>query len=177
MKRWLRSLRRDTSGVTTVELMVALPLMLSIVSFTMDLGLLMVRNVVLERAVDISIRDIRLGNAPADDYDGLRQKICENAIIIPECSTRLKMQLNAMSPYVWEDPGKVPDCESLKSVTVTAPRVFDAAARNQLVFFRACAVLDPVMPGWGMGDLLTQASDGTRNRFYQVVAATTFTKE
>lgn len=173
----LNRLRKDEDAVSTVETVVMLPFILVLCSYTMDLGMLLTRNVMLERAVDVGTRDIRLGLMAVDDYDGLRKRICDEAIIIPECESRLKMQLNAMSPYLWEDPGKVPDCESLKTVTVTEPREFDAATRNQMVFFRACAVLEPVMPGWGLSDSLLSSSDGGTNRFYQVVATTTFTKE
>lgn len=177
LKKRIQRLRDDQDASSVMELMMVTPLILVLSGFTMDLGMLMTRNVMLERAVDVGTRDIRLGLMDNTDYDGLRRRICQEAVIIPECETRLKMQLNAMSPYSWENPGKVPDCEDLRQVTVTEPREFDAASRNQLVFFRACAVLEPVMPGWGLGDNLLQSSDGKKNRFYQVVATTTFTKE
>lgn len=177
MRRLFGKFRRDEKGVTTVEFLVALPLLLTVVAYTMDLGLLMVRNAILEQAVDLSVRDIRLGLAAANDYEGLRDRICQNAPIVQNCDSQLKVQLNAMSPYAWNDPGRVPDCASLKTITSTGTPVFDTANRNQLVVLRACAVVDPIMPGWGLGDLLTRASDGSRNRFYQVVASTTFTKE
>lgn len=177
VKNALLRLRKGEEASTTIELMFVMPLLITLTGFSMDLGMLLTNNVMLERAVDVGARDIRLGLMANNDYDGLRKRICDEAIILPKCETRLKLQLNAMSPYVWENPGRIPDCEDLKTVTVTEPKAFDAANRNQLVFLRACAVLEPIMPGWGLGEALLKAADGSKNRFYQVVATTTFTKE
>lgn len=170
----LRRLRADTDGSQTVALAVIAPLLLTLCGFVMDVGLLMVRNVMLERAVDVRVRDIRLGKTSATDYDNLRKQICAEASIIPECETRLKLQLTAMYANSWQDPGALPDCESLKTVTYTPPREFDTATSNQLVVLRACAVVEPVMPGWGLGEVLLTSEN---NRFYQVSAATSYTQE
>lgn len=173
----LRRLRRDDSGGEAFGLIVVIPLLLAFLGFATDLGLLLVRNAMLERGVDTGVREIRLGNMAPNDYSGLRSHICNAAVVLPSCESRLKIQLKAMSPYAWEDPGQTPDCESLKTVTVTAAKEFDAAQRNQLVILRACIVVEPLMPGWSLGNVLLSSADGSRNRFYQATATTTYTQE
>ncbi|PIE11900.1 MAG: hypothetical protein CSA72_01950 [Rhodobacterales bacterium] len=178
IKRRFARLRRDVRGTYAMSLMVLMPLIGIIMGFAGDLGISLTRQVMLERAVDVQARSIRLGLRPADDYAGLRKAICETARIIPECETRLKLQLKAMSPYSWESIGATPDCESLKEVTYTEPKEFDTAQGNQLVVLRVCAVVEPFMPGYGVGGALVRTSDpDAPNRFYQVMATTAFVKE
>lgn len=173
----IRALRRDESGNAALQFAIIFPLIMLIFAFACDLGLIMMRKVMLERAVDVQVRQIRIGTRAVGDYEGLRKDICTEAIILPDCEKRLKLQLTAMVSRRWEDPGRTPDCESLKDVTFTRPREYDAASANQLVILRACVVLEPLMPGWGLGQALLADGEGGKNRFYQLAAATSFVME
>lgn len=177
MIRALINLRRKTDGTAAMQFVIVFPLIMTLFAFACDLGLILMRKVMLERAVDVEVRQIRIGARAADDYTGLREDICAGAMIIPHCQSRLKLELKAMAPRVWEAPGHAPDCESLSEVTITAPRQFDAARSNQLVILRACVVLEPLMPGWGLGQSLLSNGSGSKNRFYQITASTSFVKE
>ena len=47
----------------------------------------------LERAVDISVRDIRLGNGRVPDFDLVKDQICENSVVMPNCDDSLHVYM------------------------------------------------------------------------------------
>lgn len=175
--RRLGALRRDRKGNATIQVVMMVPLLIAVSSIGFELGMITLRQAMMDRAVDLEVRSIRVGTRSSSDYEGLRTAICERAMIIPECEQRMKLELVAMDPYTWETPQAEPDCEALDKVTVTDPRQFDDVTGGQLVVLRACAVVQPIFPGMHLGARLLSRPDGGRNVFFQIEARSAFVRE
>ncbi|NET52160.1 MAG: pilus assembly protein, partial [Merismopedia sp. SIO2A8] len=62
-----------------------LPGFLAIFISAYESGLMMVRNVMLERGVDIAVRELRLGTPQPPTFDEFKQSICDASGIIQNC--------------------------------------------------------------------------------------------
>ncbi|EPX86514.1 TadE-like protein [Rubellimicrobium thermophilum DSM 16684] len=153
----LRRLRRGEDGSSTIEFMIVLPILLSFFFSTFELGMMLTRQVMLDRGMDIAMRQVRLGALTQVNQDNLRRIICDAALIIPDCLNRMKIEMMPVDPRNWRTLRPDPDCVS-RDNPVTAQRDFQPGQPNELMVVRACAVLRPYFPGSGLGFALVGQS-------------------
>ena len=170
MRQATRRILRAEDGNATIEFVIIVPLFLTIFMSAFECGLLMTRNVMLERAMDISIRDLRLGATPT--HDQLKQKICTLAAIIPNCMSTVLLELRPVSTTTWQPLGTTVTCvdrtQVIQPITQFLPGV-----KNQMMLVRACAVFDPIFPLTGLGLKLPKDASGG----YQLIASSAFVNE
>lgn len=82
----IRRFLRNETGSSTVEFCILLPAFLALFISSYEAGLLMVRNVMLERGVDLAVRDLRLGTPEPPTFEEFKQSICDNSLIIANCN-------------------------------------------------------------------------------------------
>ncbi len=92
---------REEDGTATIPFIIFLPFFMILVISSLEMGILMLRHVMLERALDISVRDLRLGTFTGD-YDDFKQNICDRAAVIPDCMNALVVELRPVSTTTWE---------------------------------------------------------------------------
>jgi Flp pilus assembly protein TadG len=93
IRRRASRLGRDESGFSTVEFVIIFPLFLAIFLASFESGYMMLRNVMLERSVDLAVRELRLGDPnPPTDVE-FRQQICENTYFVSDCNNRVMVEL------------------------------------------------------------------------------------
>lgn len=186
--RLLSRLRRDDDGVTAVEVLIALPVILGLMIFSYELGLALVRHTLLERATDVVVRDIRIGKIEADDYDTIRDNICYNAKIIPDCENRLKLELKVTDPYAdWTGMDQALDCAQLSEVEVEGAiqvvadagdaRRFDTAWGNQLVLLRSCVSIQPFSANGVLARAMTSDQPRDEPLAYNLTSVTSYVME
>lgn len=162
--RALRRFRHDTAGSGTVEFAIIVPLMLLILASSVELGLITVRQTMLDRAVDLTVRDIRLGTGANWQHSEIRDKICERTPLISNCAIELKLEMAQLDPYAPISIDDTPDC--ITSVEEVDPVVsWVNGESNELMFLRACLTFDPVFPHVGLGADMNQDGDGRVNLF------------
>lgn len=79
MKRishFLRSWAKRQDGAVTVEFVVVVPFVLTLFFASVDTGITMLRQVMLDRAVDMAVREIRLGSERMDSSEEFRNAVC-----------------------------------------------------------------------------------------------------
>lgn len=143
---WSR-LRRDESGIVTVEFVLIFPIFFAFFLMTYELGIISLRNVMLERGVDVVVREVRIGKLDKPSDETLRKRICAAAGIIPDCENQLHVEL------VLQDP-RADTWTALRGEVLCINRDEDSRPANQnqhgdkneLVLLRACARIDPVLP-------------------------------
>src|SRR5690606_40360377 len=64
---------------------------------SLEMGTLMLRHVMLERALDMSVRDLRLGNWNNPTHDDFKRVVCNRAGVIPDCMNVLLVELRPVS--------------------------------------------------------------------------------
>lgn len=177
VKTWLRRLRRDQSAVAALQFIVLTPFLVFLFTFATDFGMAMTRSAMLERAVDLESRNVRVGLRAADDYDGIRRGICARTRLISNCLTRVKLEVRAMGYEEWKGLRRDADCESLSTLDVTEPENFDVAGENQLVVIRACAKFEAISPAGGFAQAMLTDGKGGFHRFYQLTATNAYVME
>jgi hypothetical protein len=155
--RALRRLRRAEDGSSTIEFVLVLPILLSFFFSTFELGMMLTRQVMLDRGMDMAMRQVRLGLVPEVNQDNLRAMICDAALIIPDCRARVKIEMLPVDPRNWRTLRADADCVS-RNNPANALRDFQPGQPNELMVVRACAVLKPYFPGSGIGFALVGQS-------------------
>lgn len=173
--RLRRALRRlaDEDGTVTVDFMVVAPLFLMILFASFEAGYANMRQVMLERALDITVRDLRvgaLGNNPPHNL--VRARFCELATLMPDCQTDLMLEMQIIDRVTWTGFANAPTCVN-RLLNIEPALSFNQGGPNQLVTIRACAVFDPFFPTttWGL-QLRLDSSGG-----YQMTAMSAFVNE
>ena len=158
-----KSFKRKQDGNATVEFVLLFPMFMFIFMTGFESGYYMVRNVMLERAVDIAVRDVRLGNGRVPDFNGLKQRICEETVIFPDCMNHLQVEMRPVNiqPGAIATMNTSARCIDLNSsddpLMSTTYAVGDV---NNLMVVRACSLVDPVFPTTGIGVGLQRDAHG-----------------
>jgi TadE-like protein len=176
LKSRLKQLRRSEEGNATVEFVILFPLMLMILAFGVDLAFVNLRHAWLERAVDQTVRDIRLSTGTAPQHDEIKDLICARAGFIQNCEDNLRLEMIQLDPRNWTGIPADADCTD-KNEEVSPVREFVYGQDNELMILRACARNDPIFPdvAVGLGKNLADDPDGERQ--YSLVSITAFVQE
>ncbi|WP_336508963.1 TadE family protein [Ruegeria lacuscaerulensis] len=155
----------------TVEFCLIFPVFMFFILSVVEYTLVTVQQSMLERAVDLSVRDIRLGTGTNPTHDGIKDSICANAGIISGCSENLRLEMILQDAYAGIDLPAEPDCTD-NSEEVKPVREFQNGPPNALMVLRACAKINPVFPTSAMGRALADETGQIR-----LTATTAFVQE
>lgn len=173
LKRALTRFRRDEDGAAVVEFAITFPSMLFLFLSGVELGMMSLQHQALERALDLTVRDIRLGTGSAPQHDEIKDLICERAGYFEQCGEHLRLEMVLLDPREWSGVPPGPDCID-KSEDVAPYRSFvNDAGENELMILRACVKIDPVFPTTGLG--ANMVTDGAGQ--YSLVSTTVFVQE
>ena len=163
---------RDETGAVTVDFVLVFPMLMMVFLASFEAGMLTTRYVMLDRALDLAVRELRLGHIEDPTHAKIKTLICNNTVIMPDCEANLKLELRPVSRTNWDVFDTDPDCTD-RTAEVKPPRTFDPGGSNQLMLVRACAIFDPFFPTtpWGLR-LKLDRSGG-----YQMIAASGFVNE
>ena len=167
-----KSFGKDESGNGTIDFMMVLPAAMFFGATAFESGTFGLRNVMLERAVDVTVREVRIGAIAEPTHAQLKEMICDAAAIIPECMDNVKLEMIRKDPRAWSPLDEGRDCVDRNS---TAEPVINwtAGGNNDLMVLRACAILDPVLPTSTLGIAMAENSDGS----HAIVTTSSFVVE
>jgi len=142
-------------------------------------GYYMVRSVMLERAVDISVRNVRLGNGKIPQLAAFKEDVCQNATILPDCENSIQVEMVSVDMV----PGAVAALDDSSvcidrrraDVDQTAFSTYDVGTINKMVLVRVCAVASPLFPTTGIGSGMKRTEQIGEN--YAMIATTAFVAE
>lgn len=171
VRRQLRRFVRDETGNATLEFIVIVPFLVYIIFMMAEIGVLMARTVMIDRGMDIAVRDLRLGLIPGATHDQIKEKVCEAAFLIGDCNTSLTLDVTPLRDLSLFPSGAYNCVDRTGDVEPVVQ--FDPGGRSEIVVIRACIVVDPVFPGTGIGAMLPKDASGG----YQIVATSAFMNE
>lgn len=176
MKSLLRRFRNDDSGTVTIEFVIIFPIFFGFFLMTVENGIISAQSVMLERGMDIAIRDVRIARMLDPTADELRQRICEAATIIPDCTTQLQIEMFVKNPRNWTP---LPDTINCIDRSVEARPVIDYVTGdgNELVVLRACVRIDPFLPTTGIGKAIVENGDDASGDSYALVSTSSYVVE
>ena len=155
----LRRFAREDSGTASVEFMILVPFLIGFITFSIELGAVTLRSAMLERGLDIAVREIRLGTGTVPQHDAIKQIICDNALVINNCESKLRLEMvpTDLRNFAGLDP--TPDCTDAEEPTLPV-RNFIPGAQNQLMLLRACVKYEPIFPEALLGSALVKDASG-----------------
>ncbi|WP_170327377.1 TadE/TadG family type IV pilus assembly protein [Ruegeria arenilitoris] len=167
----LNKLHRQEDGSVTVEFAIVFPAILFLILSGVELGLVTLKHAQLERAVDLTVRDIRLNTGIDPQHDDIKSLICSRAGFIGNCEANLRLEMIRQDPFSSISVPATPDCTDLSEVARPV-RTFQNGLENELMVLRACAKISPVFPTSAMGKALVN-DEGQ----YALTATTVFVQE
>ena len=185
ISRAVRGLRKDNRGSSSVEFAIAFPFLCFFLFGFGEVGTLATRVVMLERGLDIAMRDVRLGNiprnAPADfQRDLIKFNICENAFLLVDCREDLNIEMKAV-PLGASIPNDRIACVDRSEGAIALPADINlgtiGSANTEIMLVRACLVVDPIFSigGWLAGTPLRDAEGNVTD--FALFAQTAFLNE
>ena len=161
---------REEKATGTIEFVVLVPLLVSLMCSSVETGVMMTRFVVLERALDQVVRTIRLGQAYTQDE--FRTAVCTTAGILPACEESLVVEMQVINTSTWVLPSTNAPCYD-REEEVRPATTFNTGDQNQMVLIRTCIIYDAFMPTIGIGETLANRGQG---QFY-IKAASAYVQE
>ncbi|MFT4702103.1 MAG: Flp pilus assembly protein TadG [Yoonia sp.] len=166
-----KSFYRKEDGTSTLEFMMVLPAAMFFFAASYESGMIGLRNVMLERAVDVTVRQVRIGAVEDPSHNTLKEMICEAASIIPNCMTSVKLEMVRKNIRAWTPMSAQSDCVD-RSATGEPVINWTSGGNNELMILRACALFAPMLPTSAVG-----AASQTIGDEYALVATSSFVVE
>ncbi len=167
-----RFLSRE-DGVATIEFVLMFPAMLMILLSGVELGMMTMKHTGLERAMDLTVRDIRLGTGSVPDHDEIKNRICQRAGFIKECESHLRLQMVQIDPRNWDGIPQQASCTDASKEVQPKITFKNDAKDNELMILRACAKIAPIFPTTGLGKSIQKDGAGD----YALVSTSVFVQE
>ena len=167
----LQAMRRE-DGTATMEFVLVIPLIMMIFMASFESGLLMIRSIMLEQSVDMTMRELRLGHLTAVTNHLLKKEICSRTIIFPDCLNNIKIEMDRVSTATWNIPVQPPHC--INRHEAAEPVVsMGTIGDNDVMVVRVCVTMQAMFPTTGIALNMPLDPDGG----YGLVARTAFVVE
>lgn len=161
------------AGSATVEFAIAVPLVLSLLFSAIDFGAVMLRQVFLDRSVDLAMRQVRLGAVDANGHADLRRQICAGTLLIADCENVLTIEMRPLDTTTFAGLDAPAQCVNRAQAIAPVLSFDPGAGRQELMLVRVCAVVDPFIDATGL--ILGMPRDASGG--YHVVTLAAFANE
>ncbi|MDF3413138.1 pilus assembly protein [Sulfitobacter sp. M57] len=173
IRKLLRRFRRDEDGsAMVVEFALFVPLLFGVFLMAVEMGIYSMRQMYLDRGLDIAVRYIRLNTHRTFTHDDIKQMICANTGWLENCDETLRLEMTSVDPRAFARFDAEVDCVDT-SLPVKPVRGFTLGDSNQVMMLRACVRFNPVYPTSGLGHEFEK--DGTGRA--KMVATAAFVQE
>lgn len=171
MKRFLK----DQNGASVVEFTILFPLFIVMIFGTFEAGWLMTKHMWVERGLDVAMRDVRLANTDATDYDEIRDRICSYIGGIDNCANNIILSAEKieLGEPVDQTPSECIDRTDDGAAEYFPSDGFTVNGATNLILMKLCVVVDPLIPNFGLALLLPLDESGG----YRIRAASAFLNE
>lgn len=173
----LKTFARREKGTATLEFCIMFPIVLLLFVGVFENALILTRQVMLERALDNSVRLLRLTTNENVSPSDIRGHICSNTLVISNCQQLLVVDLREIDQATYALPGEDTLCVEADGLTVNPDNQYDPrrgdGIENELMLIRVCAQVTTFLPHSGFGLTLTRDDLG----FLHMVAASIFVNE
>lgn len=150
----------DERGLASIEFALFFPIYLGLFFWAVELGIVMMKGTMLDHAMDVSMRELRLGLVADPSPEQLKADICARARLIGNCEDQLMIELQPVSTQTWAMPVTPVTCvnndEELQPVVT-----FDPGGQQELMLVRACIMIPVLFPEMALGRRLF--TDGSGN--------------
>jgi hypothetical protein len=177
----LRRFLSNETGTASIEFVLVIPIVMMIFMASVESSLYMVRHVMLERSVDIVVREIRMGNLDDLDHKQLKELFCTNSGLVPDVATCVKAMKVWMQPINTANFDMVApprDCvDRAENIEPPAPGLteFRFGTDNEIMLLRICLKEEPMFPTTLVGARFVSFGEGDGN--YALMTTSVFVNE
>lgn len=172
--RAARRLARREDGTATIEFVILFPVFVLIMTNAIEGSVLMMRGALLDRGLDMAVRELRLGTGTPPSFEAFRALICDRAALIPDCMRSVNVDLRPVSTQTWDFPQAPAACiDRREEIDPLNELNYRPGVANELMVVRACVVADPVLPNFGLGLALPKDPSGG----YMLLARSAYVQE
>ncbi|MCB1347146.1 MAG: pilus assembly protein [Maritimibacter sp.] len=183
--RRLKGAAIGDDGNATIEFVILFPLIMFIFLSSFEVSIYLTRAVLLDRALDINVRLLRLGTLTIEGRDPdlgppssdelkteFQRRVCDDTLIFKDCPSAIMIELTEVSTTTWDLPAGRTICVD-RDADIQPVVDFTSGGQNDLMLIRACTVLDPF---FGTTPYVMELPLD-RTGGYVVAAASTFVNE
>jgi hypothetical protein len=185
----LRSFLADEGATATIEFVFIIPIVMTIFMASFESSMYMVRHVMLERSVDIVVRDVRLGRLDymkeypqAEQHKILKELICNGSALVAsvqQCVKDLRIWLQPVETANFVMPPARYCIDRSAPVAAIDPgppaTEFALGSDNQIMLMSVCLKGDPMFPTTVVGAALIE--DGENDGSYALMTTSIFVNE
>ncbi len=169
-----RFLRDECGGVSTIEFVILFPAFVAVFTCAYETGVIMVRDAMLERAVDIAVRDLRLGTTEPPSFDEFKEKICASSFSLKDCAQVIQVELEPVDRATWTGlTGEVKCIDRTRDIDPIDETRYAVGSENDMMLVRVCALYKPFFSPGPFAMKLPRDSTG----HYALVATSAFVNE
>jgi hypothetical protein len=155
--RLYRYIRADDGNVT-VEFVLLFPALMYIFMIAFEVGLWNVREMMLRRATNVVVREVKLSTGSPPTYEELRKAICDGSLFTTDCETDIRIDMQAFTVDEWARAAAPPPCLN-RAAPIEPVSGFTPGAPNMLMVMRVCRLFDPIFPGGSIGRAISENAD------------------
>ena len=154
--KYCRRFRKEESGNASVEFFIIFPVFFMMLLASIELSVITLRHTLLERGLDIAVRQIRLGTGEPSNHAEIKDVICEAAAFIRNCDSELRLEMKPVDMRAYaslsDDVKCIENSEPVDPAVLKKDFVFGGV--NELMVLRACYRYDPIFPDDMLGEAL-----------------------
>ncbi|MEM7599019.1 MAG: TadE/TadG family type IV pilus assembly protein [Pseudomonadota bacterium] len=172
LKSHMHAFARDEGGTASVEFVLVLPIYITVMVMGVELSVVTLRHTLLERGMDIAVREVRLGTGTAPQHDDIKDLICANSLMLLDCQAKLRLEMRSADIRSLNTLDQSADCTD--SAEPSKPvREFEPGQQNELMLLRACFKYEPLFPDAFLGSALSTDASGDAS----LIVTTAFVQE
>lgn len=153
-----RRFLRQEEGNASVEFAILVPLLFAIFVATLEGGLMMSRWAGIDRAADMVIRNLRLGQYENPTPELLRQEICDEVFLVENCYENTAVDIRRINRANFLLPDQNDPCVTREQDIIQPVTEVTPGQQNDLMLIRICVTVDALFPTsrFAMDDLDAQ---------------------
>lgn len=168
----IRFCKRE-DGSASIEFVFLFPLFVSLLLMSIETGTYMARHVMLDRSVDLAVRELRLGTSTPPTFQELKTQICDNTILVTDCDGTIQIEMQPVDTVTWVGLSGPPKCRDVtSSIDPFDATSYNTGLENEIIMIQVCALVRPFFPTTTLG--LGLVSMGDR---YAIVVKSSFVNE
>ena len=105
--------QREEDGNMTIEFVLGIPIVFMIFLSTVEVDIYTMRQMFLDRGVDLAVRNVPLNTGLNLDHGAFRSLVCSYSGFLENCSSELTLSLNPIDIRTYSGPtGQPSDCNN-----------------------------------------------------------------
>lgn len=172
----LRRFLRDERGEAVIEFVLVFPIVFTLFAASVESSFYMAKYIMFDRAVDKVVRNLRLGTYGTITHQNLKQKICENGMLIStkaQCMQRMRIWMKPIDTGSFAIGSTTKSCVDKAEDINTGeppPADYETGNDNDIMLIRVCSKEWPMFPTI-MGFSVKMPSDPADGSVQMVVSS------